>query len=105
MTKSSNNSLPAKAGSMSSEDIVSNREEASQVGRPNGATAGDAERQDADIGNADSGYADPQTDLDPRTSNTGFTSIGSSDLNADTPDLPSQEVPGVRMGGGNEAPT
>jgi hypothetical protein len=45
----------------------------------------------------DERYADPQADQDPRTSDTGRMSEGSSDLNADAGLLP-QDVAGVRRG-------
>lgn len=48
---------------------------------------------------SDERFADPQTDIDPRTSDTGMTSIGGYDVNADA--LPS-ETPGVRHEGGEE---
>jgi len=47
----------------------------------------------------DNTFADPKTDADPRTSNVGMTSIGASDLNADTATQDKQSpdaVPGVR---------
>ena len=44
----------------------------------------------------DERFADPQTDIDPRTSDEGMTSIGGYDVNADS--LPS-ETPGVRQDG------
>ena len=50
---------------------------------------------------SDDRFADPQTDADPRTSDTGMTSIGASDLNADTATQnkeSSDAVPGVRSG-------
>jgi len=48
---------------------------------------------------SDDRFADPQTDADPRTSDEGMTSVGASDLNADTAtqDKSSPDtVPGVR---------
>jgi hypothetical protein len=45
----------------------------------------------------DERYADPQADQDPRTSDTGRTSEGSYDLDADTATRP-EDVPGVRRG-------
>ena len=48
---------------------------------------------------SDDRFADPQTDIDPRTSDEGMTSVGASDLNADTATQSKDSddaVPGVR---------
>jgi len=54
------------------------------------------DQQTAQSAPSDERFADPQTDIDPRTSDEGMTSIGGYDVNADS--LPS-ETPGVRHEG------
>ena len=45
----------------------------------------------------DGRYADPDADKDPRTSDEGYTSVGSSDVDADAAKVP-LDTPAVRRG-------
>ena len=100
MSPSNNDNLPSEAKSITSDDIVTND---SQFGPTlNRNSSGDEARGDFEK-NSDAGYADPQTDKDWRTSNTGFTSVGASDINADeSQDVGqhSEDVPGGRRDAG-----
>lgn len=100
MANPDKDSLPSEAKSITSEDIVTND---SQFGPTlNRNSSGDEARGDFEQ-NSDAGYADPQTDIDPRTSNTGFTSVGSTDLNAGEAQVAQEseeDVPGVRRDAG-----
>jgi hypothetical protein len=77
--------LPPEAGRMDSADIVKNQDSGPSL----------AQKIDQ-VDDPAHGYADPAADEDPRTSNVGITSVGASDLNADVPEAPPEEVPGVR---------
>lgn len=59
-----------------------------------------SDREPADTPN-ENRFADPAGDADPRTSDEGVTSVGATDLNADTATINQDSpdaVPGVRRG-------
>ena len=100
MATQDNDALPSEAKSITSVDIVTND---SQFGPTlNRNSSGDEALGDFEQ-NSDAGYADPQTDKDWRTSNTGVSSVGASDLNADESQdtrETNEDVPGVRRSEG-----
>jgi len=77
MSTNENGNVSSEATSISSEDIVSRQDTQAHEG----------------------GLADTETDIDPRTSKTGVTSEGGSDINADETEVQQgseEAVPGVR---------